>query len=231
MQHIEKIMENTKYPRTLHLPFSPGLQNDDRRVESGWEELLNNTLVLTEKLDGENSCMNRYNVFARSHSSPTRSPWSRNLWGAGGLHDRIKNKIGEDEYIYGENLYGIHSIEYTELTSYFHLFGVRNNNIWYSWDDVELMAECLDVPTVPVLQIQKFSTVKELEECILFHMHGGSNYGSEIEGVVVRNINSYPIDQFQKNVVKYVRKGHVQTDQFWAKKWKKANLIYLDCDE
>lgn len=221
----------TKYPRTLHLPFSLGLQNDDRRVENGWEELLEHTLVLTEKLDGENSCMSKYDVFARSHGAPTRNPWSRNLWDIGGLHDQIKNKIGENEYIYGENLYGIHSIEYTELTNYFHLFGVRNDSIWYSWNDVELMANCLDIQTVPVLEIHKFTSVKELEEHILFHMSNGSRYGSEIEGVVVRNIESYPIDEFQKNVVKYVRKGHVQTDQFWAKNWKKAKLNYLNYDK
>lgn len=221
----------TKYPRTLHLPFSPGLQNDDRRVENGWEELLEHTLVLTEKMDGENSCMSKYDVFARSHGAPTRNPWSRNLWDIGGLHDQIKNKIGENEYIYGENLYGIHSIEYTELTNYFYLFGVRNDSIWYSWNDVELMANCLDIPTVPVLEIHKFTSVKELEEHILFHMSNGSRYGSEIEGVVVRNIESYPIDEFQKNVVKYVRKGHVQTDQFWAKNWKKAKLNYLNCNK
>lgn len=221
----------TKYPRTLHLPFSPGLQNDDRKVENGWEELLEHTLVLTEKMDGENSCMNKYDVFARSHGAPTRNPWSRNLWDIGGLHDQIKNKIGENEFIYGENLYGIHSIEYTKLTNYFYLFGVRNDSIWYSWNDVELMANCLDIPTVPVLEIHKFNSVKELEEHILFHMSNGSRYGSEIEGVVVRNIESYPIDEFQKNVVKYVRKGHVQTDQFWAKNWKKAKLNYFNYDE
>ena len=33
-------METTKYPRTYHLPFSEGLQNDDRKVEDGWWEHL-----------------------------------------------------------------------------------------------------------------------------------------------------------------------------------------------
>lgn len=45
-------METTKYPRTYHLPFSEGLQNDDRKVEDGWwEHLKGKTLVLTEKMD------------------------------------------------------------------------------------------------------------------------------------------------------------------------------------
>lgn len=47
-------METTKYPRTYHLPFSEGLQNDDRKVDDDWWEYLKDkTLVLTEKLDGE----------------------------------------------------------------------------------------------------------------------------------------------------------------------------------
>lgn len=217
-------MNNTKYPRTHHLPFSPGLQNDDRMVEEGWESLLNHTLVLTEKMDGGNSMICQEACYDRSHSTPTRNPWSRNLWDVGGLHDQLKNKLGEDEYIYGENMYGIHSIEYPELTSYFYLFGVRDNNNWYSWEDVVTMSEILQIPTVPVLEIKKFKNVEELQNRILYYMSKKSKYGPEIEGVVVRNIESYPIEDFDKNVVKYVRKGHVQTDQFWQRNWKKANL-------
>lgn len=48
--------------------------------------------------------------------------------------------------------------------------------------------------------------------------------GDTIEGVVIRNAGSYPIDEFSHNVVKYVRKNHVQTDQFWAKNWRKAKI-------
>ena len=57
-------------------------------------------------------------------------------------------------------------------------------------------------------------------------MKNGSKYGDTIEGVVVRNIESFPLDDFSKNVVKYVRKNHVQTDEHWKKNWKRAKLIY-----
>ena len=221
-----KMETTTKYPRTPHLPFSPGLKNDDRMVETGWESIFDNTLVLTEKMDGGNGMLCREACYDRSHGAPTRNPWSRNLWDVGGLHDQLKNKIGVEEYLYGENMYGIHSIVYDHLPSYFFLFGVRSETQWYSWEEVELVADLFQLPTVPVLEIGKFSGEEELKERILYHMTQGSRYGNTIEGVVVRNINGYPVNEFDKNVVKYVRKGHVQTDQHWARSWKKAELKF-----
>ena len=71
-----------KYPRTYHLPFSPGATKDDKRLSGDWfSHYKGKEVVITEKLDGENSCITRYDVFARSHGAPTRSPWSINLWG------------------------------------------------------------------------------------------------------------------------------------------------------
>lgn len=125
-------METTKYPRTYHLPFSEGLQNDDR----------------------------------------------------------------------------------------------KDDKRWYSWKEVEELSSILGIEHVPVLEIRRFETVSELEQAIAFHMKNGSKYGDTIEGVVVRNIESFPLDDFSKNVVKYVRKNHVQTDEHWKKNWKRAKLIY-----
>lgn len=57
-----------KYGRTWHYPFSPGTTSDDRINTDYWQDLQTITqLVHTEKLDGENNCLNRYGVFARSH--------------------------------------------------------------------------------------------------------------------------------------------------------------------
>lgn len=219
-------IDNWKYPRTYHLPFSPGLTNDDRKVEEGWETLLNETIVITEKLDGEGNSLSNQDVYARSHGAPTRSPWSRNLWDVGGVHSQIKRFLADDEMIFGENLYGIHSIEYDKLTDYYHLFAVRNEKEWYSWDEVKEMASIMGIPHVPELEIKKFNSVDELKERILYWMSQGSRYGDTIEGIVVRNINSFPLEDFSRNVVKYVRPHHVQTDQFWAKNWKKASINF-----
>lgn len=66
-----------KYGRTWHYPFSPGTTSDDRINTDYWQDLQAITqLVHTEKLDGENNCLNRYGVFARSHATPTQSAWT-----------------------------------------------------------------------------------------------------------------------------------------------------------
>ena len=45
------------------------------------------------------------------------------------------------------------------------------------------------------------------------------------EGFVVRNVAEFSVVDFTKNVAKYVRKGHVQTDEHWTKSWKPNKLV------
>lgn len=106
-------------------------------------------LVLTEKLDGQNNCFNKSGVFARSHTNPTEHPWDkpmRERW------QLIKHDLKELE-IFGENMYGIHSIAYRQLESYFYVFAVREGNHWLSWEEVKFYAALLDFPTVPEIEI------------------------------------------------------------------------------
>lgn len=88
-----------KYGRTWHYPFSPGTTSDDRINTDYWQDLQTITqLVHTEKLDGENNCLNRYGVFARSHATPTQSAWTykiRQRW------QLLKNDLGDLE-LFGE---------------------------------------------------------------------------------------------------------------------------------
>src|SRR3546814_7618161 len=64
-----------KYPRTYHLPSSPGLQNDDRRLPrlDGYK---GRVVVATEKMDGEGSTLTREKTYPRSPDGrphPSRS--------------------------------------------------------------------------------------------------------------------------------------------------------------
>ena len=57
-----------KYPRSMHLPFSPGATKSDKKMnEADLEFLLGGEVVITEKMDGSNACMTNEEVFARSH--------------------------------------------------------------------------------------------------------------------------------------------------------------------
>lgn len=77
-------METTykKYPSTPHLPFSPGLQNDDRRILT-LDGLIGREVVVTEKMDGENTPMymdhiHDWSLDSRHH--PSRD-WVKAFWG------------------------------------------------------------------------------------------------------------------------------------------------------
>lgn len=52
-------------------------------------------------------------------------------------------------------MFGIHSIEYDELQSFFYVFaGLKDGTQWMSWDDITQLANDLDLPTVPVIARQ-----------------------------------------------------------------------------
>jgi len=211
----------SKYNRTYHLPWSPGTTSDDR-ISNSVESLLGTEIVITEKLDGENCGMTDEGVYARSHATFTTSPWSREVRQ---LHKvKVENMLGEGVLLFGENMEGIHSIEYSNLESYFYIFGVRDNEIWIPWEQVEEYSYLLDIPTVPVLFKGVVNTVKELQEIVEDLVSKPSELGGQREGIVVRNAGMFHNDDFADNVMKWVRKGHVQTDEHWTRNWKKAEI-------
>lgn len=221
-----------KYGRTFHYPFSPGTTSDDRINFDYWKHLESiEKVVHTEKLDGENTCLNQYGVFARSHAATTRHPWANYLKERWHI---CKNDLGDLE-IFGENLYAIHSIEYQELEQHFYVFAVRNLDQWLNWDEVKFYAGMLDFPTVPELDFLEISTTNQgdFEADILNIVKQKSAFDSvdvqsqlpcRMEGIVTRNVAAYPVAEMSKNVFKYVRKDHVKTDEHWTRNWKRAPL-------
>ncbi len=224
-----------KYGRTYHYPFSPGTTSDDRISRNYWSDVSRlETVIHTEKLDGENNCLSKYGVFARSHAAPTVSPWTaflREKW------QLIKHDLGDYE-IFGENLYAIHSIQYPAIESHYFVFGVRGHDEWLSWEETAFVAAAFDLPTVPVLaECNDFSDKASYEQTILELVKQPSTFGSvdpqngkpcTMEGVVTRNKNGYGVSEFQSHVFKYVRKGHVKTDEHWTRNWKRAPLTFED---
>ena len=217
-----------KYPRTYHLPYSPGATKDDKKLQEGWfKNYISQEIVITEKLDGENIHMDQKDCYARSDGAPTRYPWNRNIWDPNdGLYWNIKSLIGPNEILFGENLYGEHSIHYDKLDNYFHLFAINNGINWYSWDDVKSFANIIEVPYVPELWRGRIYKEEELRKIVEDLVKQPSIYGKYREGVVIRITDSFKIEDFSKYVCKWVRKDHVTTDEHWTKNWKKAELNY-----
>ncbi len=227
---------STKYGRTFHYDFSPGTTSDDR-INRNWREEIQKfkTLLHTEKLDGENTCLSPLGVFARSHAAPTLHPWADHLKIKQSM---MKHDLKEDNLeIFGENLYAIHSIIYPKLESHFYVFGVRVLDKWLSWEETKWYASFFDLPVAPELGTQDTTNPELVKEKVLELAGQESVFGSiqnntnppidcTREGVVSRNIEEYAVDEFAENVFKYVRKDHVQTDVHWSKTITRAELLH-----
>ena len=206
----------------MHFLWSPGTTSDDRFAYD-ISKLIGTPIVITEKLDGENNSMTSNGVYARSHVDFTVSPWSAKVRE---LHSVLKSSISEDLYIFGEAMSAIHSIEYTHLTSHFYMFGARYKGVWSSWDEVEDYAFLLDLPTVPALFKGIVNSEKELRELTEELVKQESALGGSREGIVCRVQREFNDEEFESCVVKWVRKGHVQTDSHWTKNWKWGKVNY-----
>lgn len=52
-------------------------------------------------------------------------------------------------------MYGVHSIAYSRLESFFYVFAVRQQQHWLSWEEVQFYAAMFDFPTVPEIPIRQ----------------------------------------------------------------------------
>ena len=194
-----------KYPRTFHLPFSEGVSSDDK-IQNDLT-LLNQDIVVSFKKDGENVSMYRDYIHARSLDSknhPSRD-WVKKF------HAGIRHDIPEGFRICGENLYAKHSIYYDNLPSYFLVFSIWDGDTCLSWQDTVEYSKLLNLELVPVIFNGKFGGSPEE-----LHIFLKTFLDTEREeGYVVRSAGSFKYSDFSKNVVKFVRKNHVQTSEHW----------------
>lgn len=198
------------------MPWSKGATNDDKRAAS-CDKLIDVPLIITEKMDGSNTSLEADGCFARTHAG---APTHKSFDGLKALHAAIKHKIPGNYQLFGEWCFAKHSIEYAELPGYFLLFNVREMNeeipnMWLSWESVELWAEEVGVPTVPVLFKGSVHSEKELKELVESLMIQPSVCGGIREGVVARMADEFFDIDFSSYVMKCVRANHVQTDDHW----------------
>jgi hypothetical protein len=205
-----------KYPRTPHLPWSPGRSSDDIALDSIEHLRRLHEVVVTEKLDGECTTMYRDHVHARSIDSGAHESrdWVKRL------HSQIKNDIPERIRICGENMYAKHSIFYDSLTTFFNVFAIFESDTCLSWDETLEWCGLLSLEPVPLLYRGVWNE-KTIQSC----WTGKSAFGREQEGYVVRNAGRFSIDKFKDNTAKFVREGHVTADEHWMKVKVVPNLI------
>ncbi|MET9700524.1 RNA ligase family protein [Streptomyces sp. NPDC006529] len=197
----------THYPRTPHVPWSPGATPDDIRTGdlSGMPGLAGREVVVTEKLDGENTSIYTDGLHARSLDSahhPSRA-WVKALQG------RIGPRIPAGWRICGENLYARHSLAYEALDSWFYGFSVWDGDRCLDWDRTVRFLTGLGVPVPRVLWR---GVLDAPAERALRRLKLDT---SRHEGYVVRSVEGFDRAAFARHVAKWVRGGHVQTGTHW----------------
>ena len=212
---------NTRYPSTPYWPWSPTIGRGDD-VHANPERFVGEDVVVTEKLDGGNTLLHAGKVYARSVSAPSAGKWmamvkKHHAW-----------KVTEpDVYLYGEDIYGVHSIAYDPVAEHdtFHAFALRDGHgAFAAFHEVEAYAAQREIPVVPVLFRGRFRSVAEIS-AFMKQAHGEpSVLGDQREGVVMRLACGFPATAFQHNVCKSVREGHVQTDEHWTRKWRPCRI-------
>ncbi len=220
-----------KYPSTMQWPHSEKIHRDDS-VHKWPHFFLDKEVVITEKLDGGNTCLYQGNVFARSVDAPSTAGWMAMVkkyhgWktapGAVPQYDPVLA-------LYGEDMYGIHSIEYEAMLreETYRPFAVRNmvTDMFLPWDSVEWYAEMLGMKPVPVVFRGKFQEVADITVFFRDHLRSSpSALGGEKEGFVMRIVDEFHAHDFPVAVTKYVRAGHVQTDEHWTRNWQPCKLL------
>ena len=212
---------SVKYPSTPYWPWSPAIgRSDDVHRNPG--RFVGESVVVTEKLDGGHTLLHAGKVYARSVSAPSDGKWmamvkKHHAW-----------KVNEpDVYLYGEDIYGVHSIAYEPVAEQetFYTFALRNGDgVFAAFAEVEEYASRREIPVVPVLFRGCFRSVAEIR-AFMKHAHGEpSMLGGEREGVVLRLAREFPASEFQDNVCKSARFGHVQTDEHWTRKWRPSRI-------
>jgi len=220
--------DRVKYPRTMHFQWSPGMTSDDR-VLYNTDAFEGRRVILTEKLDGENTTMYRDYIHARSIDGLHHD--SRN-W-VKGFRSQFAHEIPEGWRICGENMYAEHSLHYYNLKSYFYMFSLWNErNVCQSWDDTIEWGQILGIETVPVLYDGIFDEAKIRKIC-------ESLDREKVEGAVLRVADAFAYGDFKNVVAKYVRKNHVTTGTHWMYgKMMRPNhldgtykMVHMDEDE
>ncbi len=212
---------NLKYPRTPYWPYSPHVgRKEALHPDPG--HFTGVPVVVTEKLDGSNVLLHRGKVHGRSVTTTSDAKWmalvkKHHAW-----------KVTEpDVYLYGEDIYGVHSIAYDAVKEdrTFYAFALRDQTgTFASFAGVEAYAERHAIPVVPVLFKGTFDFVEELCAFVDQAHAGASALGGEREGVVVRRAAGFAESGFALNVCKSVRAGHVQSGTHWTHDWRPCRI-------
>jgi hypothetical protein len=185
-----------RFPRTSHVPWSPGATSDDRlmRDMSAFE---GRRVVASVKRDGQNNTVYPTGeLHARSPDAPAHADQAM----ARAEAARWQFDIPDDWRVVCENLWRTHSIAYDDLPSF--LLGIHvwnDRNVCLGWDETLEWFELLGVNPVETIYDGIFD--ERLLRSIEFDR-------DRMEGWVVRVADPIPYGDYGRLVGKFVRQGH-----------------------
>lgn len=198
-----------KFPRTPHLKGSKGTPDDIFKDDYSYKGLM----IATEKMDGVNLTITNKNWYLRSGNNKNQD-WTYPI---NNFFYFIKDKISEDCSLLGESLYWTKSIYYNNLEKDYYLFGINKNDKILDWKKTKQIAKELDIPIVKeVSKIGYFNeVVKEAKEEL--------KKNPNMEGFVVRPIESFNFSDYGEVVRKFVRDDFIGTRESKGKNNIKNN--------
>ena len=179
--------------------------------------------MVTEKLDGSNILLHDGEVYGRSVSAPSGEGWmamvkKHHAW-----------KVTEpDIYLYGEDIYGIHSIAYEAVPENrtFYAYSLRDETgAFASFAEMSAFAIRREIPIIPVLFEGSFHSVAEIRAFVDQAHEESSVLGGEREGIVIRLARGFSESEFSLNICKSVRVEHVKDDEHWTKNWQSCKVL------
>ena len=183
-------------------------------------------VTITEKADGGCTILNQGQPWSRASGAPATEGWFAMVrkW-----HSWKTSTLPESESIYGEDLFGIHSIDYGKIpeNKTFRAFNYLRGNRFLSYDDRERLFEDLELESVPLVFRGMFDNLADLSTFLSEEIKRPSRLtgnGAPREGFVIQKTGDFAFSEFADNVCKYVRADHVQSDSHWRYNWKACEL-------
>ena len=209
-----------KYPRSWHLPYSEKSTSDDKKHADD-SHFLGKEVVVTIKMDGENTTIYNDHIHARSLNSIVDSEDRR--WIDHLRKSKIEGNIPETYRICGENLFYKHTCYYDNLKSMFYVFSIWDNDTCLSWDSTKAWCDMLGLEMVPTIYEGLYKRDVILKK---FNEYMDSNKNTE--GFVVRLSEEFNISDFDHSLNKFVKKSFEIPDQHWRYSQKTMNKIIGD---
>ena len=209
-------MEKKKYPKTFHLPYSEKLSSKDDRRHSTDDHFNGKEVIVTIKMDGENTSIYNDTSHARSIDSLIDSEDRR--WIESLRHTKL-SMLREGIRVCGENLFYKHTCEYNNLEDMFYCFSIWDKEVCLSWDDTTNMCDQLGIITVPVI----YRGIYDKDTVMSIFKDYSNRTLDDVEGFVVRLAESFEYNQFKWCVSKFVNRTFEIPPQHWRHSPKTLN--------